>query len=110
MRRRDFIGVIYGPALALPSGADAQQAGKVWRIGQVTVVGPEQGEPFVLEVVAQIFIAEAVSTSRALVCTPVLLLWMLPSNAFQQRHCLVPVGGSRHCRRQNRPSRRSTRR
>jgi putative tryptophan/tyrosine transport system substrate-binding protein len=46
MRRRDFIGVICGAALALPGSAAAQQAGKVWRIGQVTVVGPEQGEPF----------------------------------------------------------------
>jgi putative ABC transport system substrate-binding protein len=46
MRRRDFISAIYGAALALPCGAAAQQAGKVWRIGQVTVVGPEQGEPF----------------------------------------------------------------
>ena len=46
MRRRDFIGVIYGAALALPCGAAAQQAGKVWRIGDVLVVPPEQGEPF----------------------------------------------------------------
>ena len=46
MRRRDFIGVIYGAALALPCGAAAQQASKVWRIGDVLVVPPEQGEPF----------------------------------------------------------------
>jgi putative ABC transport system substrate-binding protein len=46
VRRRDFIGVIYGAALALPCGAAAQQAGKVWRIGDVLVVPPEQGEPF----------------------------------------------------------------
>jgi putative ABC transport system substrate-binding protein len=46
MRRRDFIGVIYGAALALPCSAAPQQAGKVWRIGDVLVVPPEQGEPF----------------------------------------------------------------
>ncbi len=43
MRRRDFIGVIYGAALALPCAADAQQPGKVWRIGDVTVSGSERG-------------------------------------------------------------------
>jgi putative ABC transport system substrate-binding protein len=43
MRRRDFIAVICGSALALPCGAAAQQPGKVWRIGDVTVVGPERG-------------------------------------------------------------------
>jgi putative tryptophan/tyrosine transport system substrate-binding protein len=47
MRRRDFIGVIYGAALALPWGAAAQQPGKVWRIGYVSAVTPEQGEPYV---------------------------------------------------------------
>jgi putative ABC transport system substrate-binding protein len=41
-----LIGVIYGAALALPFGATAQQPGKVWRIGDVLVVPPEQGEPF----------------------------------------------------------------
>jgi len=46
MRRRDFISAIYGAALALPCGAAAQQAGKVWRIGHVLTVPPEQGEPF----------------------------------------------------------------
>jgi putative tryptophan/tyrosine transport system substrate-binding protein len=46
MRRRDFIGVIYGAALALPCSAAAQQLGKVWRIGDVLTVPPEQGEPF----------------------------------------------------------------
>jgi len=46
MRRRDFIGVIYSASLALPCGAAAQQAAKVWRIGHVLVVPPEQGEPF----------------------------------------------------------------
>jgi putative ABC transport system substrate-binding protein len=46
MRRRDLIGVIYGAALALPGGAAAQQAGKVWRIGHVLTAPPEQGEPF----------------------------------------------------------------
>jgi putative ABC transport system substrate-binding protein len=42
MRRRDFIGVIYGAALTLPFGAAAEQPGKVWRIGDVTPVGPPQ--------------------------------------------------------------------
>jgi putative ABC transport system substrate-binding protein len=46
MRRRDLIAVIYGAALVLPCGAAAQQPGKVWRIGHVLVVPPEQGEPF----------------------------------------------------------------
>jgi putative ABC transport system substrate-binding protein len=35
MRRRDFLGVICGAALAAPCHADAQQSGKVWRIGNV---------------------------------------------------------------------------
>ena len=43
MRRRDFIGVIYGAALALPWGAAAQQPGKVWRIAYVSAVTPELG-------------------------------------------------------------------
>ena len=47
MRRRGFIGAIYGAALAFPFAAAAEQAGKVWRIGDVLVVPPEQGEPFV---------------------------------------------------------------
>jgi putative tryptophan/tyrosine transport system substrate-binding protein len=46
MRRRDFIGVICGTALALPCSAAAQQPGKVWRIGDVLTVPPEQGKPF----------------------------------------------------------------
>jgi hypothetical protein len=45
MRRREFMGVIYGAALALPFGADAQQPGKVWRIGNVDPITPEQGQP-----------------------------------------------------------------
>ena len=43
MRRRDFIGVIYSAALALPFGAAAQQPGKVWRIGDVYLGAPEVG-------------------------------------------------------------------
>jgi hypothetical protein len=46
VRRRDFIGVMYGAALALPCSAAAQQPGKVWRIGHVGTTTPEQGEPF----------------------------------------------------------------
>jgi putative ABC transport system substrate-binding protein len=46
MRRRDFIGVICGAALALPGSAAAQQAGKVWRIGDVGTSTPELGEPY----------------------------------------------------------------
>jgi putative tryptophan/tyrosine transport system substrate-binding protein len=46
VRRRDFIGVICGTALALPFAAGAQQPGKVWRIGQVLATPPEVGEPY----------------------------------------------------------------
>ena len=46
MRRRDFIGALHAAALALPFAAAAQQPGKVWRIGHVLTVPPEQGEPF----------------------------------------------------------------
>jgi len=46
MRRRDFIGVISAAALALPCGADAQQSGKVWRIGDVGTTTPEIGGIF----------------------------------------------------------------
>ena len=41
MRRRDFVGVIYGAGLALPFGAAAQQSGKIWRIGDVEGSTPE---------------------------------------------------------------------
>jgi putative ABC transport system substrate-binding protein len=43
MRRRDFMGVSYGAALARPWAAAAQQSGKVWRIGNVQVQTPERG-------------------------------------------------------------------
>ena len=43
MRRRDFLGVFCGAALASPSVADAQQPGKVWRIGHVLVNPRERG-------------------------------------------------------------------
>jgi putative ABC transport system substrate-binding protein len=49
MRRRDFIGVIYGAAtaaVALPFGAAAQQPSKVWRIGDVGTTTPEIGGIF----------------------------------------------------------------
>ena len=46
MRRRDLIGIIYGAALTLPFSTAAQQPGKVWRIGDVTVTTPERGGIF----------------------------------------------------------------
>jgi putative tryptophan/tyrosine transport system substrate-binding protein len=46
MRRRDFITAMFTPSMALPFVAAAQQPGKVWRIGHVLTVPPEQGEPF----------------------------------------------------------------
>jgi putative tryptophan/tyrosine transport system substrate-binding protein len=46
MRRRDFIGGLYGAALALPSTAAAEQPGKVWRIGHVLPSTPEVGESY----------------------------------------------------------------
>ncbi len=46
MKRRDLIGIICGAALALPFGAAAEQPGKVWRIGHVGTVPPEQGAPY----------------------------------------------------------------
>ena len=46
MRRRDLISVLYGVALSLPCGANAQPPRKVWRIGDVLVVPPKQGAPF----------------------------------------------------------------
>jgi putative tryptophan/tyrosine transport system substrate-binding protein len=47
MRRRDFLGVIYGAAAAgLPFAAAAQQAGKIWRIGHVGTSTPEIGAIF----------------------------------------------------------------
>jgi putative ABC transport system substrate-binding protein len=45
MRRRDFIRVICRAALALPFAAAAQQPGKIWRIGVVDNVTPEQAGP-----------------------------------------------------------------
>jgi putative tryptophan/tyrosine transport system substrate-binding protein len=44
MRRRDFIGAIFGAALAWPGDAHAQHPGKVWRIGDVLSTTPEHGE------------------------------------------------------------------
>ena len=43
MRRRNFIGAIYGAALALPFAAAAQPPGKVWRIGNVQPTTAERG-------------------------------------------------------------------
>jgi hypothetical protein len=43
MRRRDFIGAVSGAAVALPLGAAAQQAGKVWRIGDLYLGPPGAG-------------------------------------------------------------------
>jgi len=43
MKRRHFIGVICSAALASPCNADAQQPGRIWRIGVVLVTTPERG-------------------------------------------------------------------
>jgi putative tryptophan/tyrosine transport system substrate-binding protein len=48
MRRRYFIGAIYGAALALPFAAAGQQPGKVWRIGDVLPFTPERGRQLAL--------------------------------------------------------------
>jgi hypothetical protein len=42
MKRREFVGLIYSAALALPTSAAAQQPSKVWRIGHVIVSTPER--------------------------------------------------------------------
>jgi putative tryptophan/tyrosine transport system substrate-binding protein len=46
MRRRDFIAVTCGTAVALPFCSNAQQLGKVWRIGDVLTAPSERGAPF----------------------------------------------------------------
>ena len=46
MRRRDLIAAVYAAALASPVAAAAQQGGKIWRIGHVTVATPEISEIF----------------------------------------------------------------
>jgi hypothetical protein len=43
MRRREFIGVIYGAALASPCAVHAQQPGNLWRVGDVFSTTPERG-------------------------------------------------------------------
>jgi hypothetical protein len=40
MERRAFIGMITGGFLAAPLAAEAQQAGKVYRIGYLSAAGP----------------------------------------------------------------------
>jgi putative ABC transport system substrate-binding protein len=45
VRRRDFI-IVNAAAVALSFSASAQQPAKIWRIGDVLTVPPEQGEPF----------------------------------------------------------------
>jgi putative tryptophan/tyrosine transport system substrate-binding protein len=42
VKRRDFIGAMYGSALALPFTAAAEQPGKVLRIGHVNPAGPRE--------------------------------------------------------------------
>jgi putative ABC transport system substrate-binding protein len=42
VRRRDFIGAIYGFAVALPFVAAAQQPAKIWRIGHVLTGAPSE--------------------------------------------------------------------
>ena len=44
MRRREFIGAIYGAAVASHFAAAAEQPRKVWRIGNVLPFTPERGE------------------------------------------------------------------
>jgi putative tryptophan/tyrosine transport system substrate-binding protein len=43
LKRRNFIGVVLGAALARPCAADAQEPGKLWRIGLVVPTTPEPG-------------------------------------------------------------------
>jgi putative tryptophan/tyrosine transport system substrate-binding protein len=42
MKRREFVGLIYGAVLAYPACAAAQQSSRIWRIGHVLVQTPAQ--------------------------------------------------------------------
>jgi putative tryptophan/tyrosine transport system substrate-binding protein len=42
MDRRAFLGTLAGSVLAPPLGTEAQQAGKVYRIGVLSTTGPDQ--------------------------------------------------------------------
>jgi putative ABC transport system substrate-binding protein len=48
MERRTFIGVIAGGLLAAPLAAGAQQAGKVYRVGYMSVVSRQSAEPLMV--------------------------------------------------------------